>query len=56
MTTDQSLLLRTVEVANVFGEVREDRVIRNNQIFPNVAVGRDDAIHAHVSLPQTRDG
>ena len=37
-------LLRTAKVANMFGEVREDRVIRNNQIFPDVAIGSDDSI------------
>ena len=39
--------LRTAEIANVLGEFRKDRVIRNNKIFPNVAVWRDDAINAY---------
>src|SRR6516165_9850343 len=47
MATDWPLSLSTAEVANVLGEVCENRVIRNNQIFPDVAVGRDDAVHAH---------
>ena len=27
------------------GEVRENRVIRHNQVFLNVAVGRNDSVH-----------
>src|SRR5262245_22572369 len=47
MANDWPLSLRTAEVANVLGEGCENRMIRNNQILADVAVGRDDAIHAH---------
>src|SRR5215475_14597770 len=36
---------RTPEITHMPGEVREDRVIRHNQVFFHVAVGRNDSVY-----------
>ena len=43
---DRPISLRAAEIAQVPREIGEDRVIRKDEIFRNVAVGSDDPIDA----------